>query len=655
MIDSENYINEQFAPDDFEFVQQDAKIYDKKFETKPIGYFKDAMIRFCKNKTNVVATIILFILVLLSILVPILTTKNYTVLKYEQANLPPRVPYLEKIGIMDGTRKYTNQTVDINTIDPKTGLGLPVGFNPKYILMDTLKNTKKECSAKAKECVGGENVISLNRKNAAAIISSVLDESNSTTEKKVYKNKVFSFRKVNNPIIKININEIKGKNAAVNLILSSDYRINPANPTYHLVETITETTEINVYEKMEQYLPVYLETYFTSPIILELVNDVDNASVALESVEFRDNKETIVDTGYDLSLYQLVSDKDYSGRYTRQKGILTEASFRFDEYGKALGEKEIFAFSQDEYKKLVEKYPICVPEDDPDNPDPHGKIFPKGCPIRKINGIVGDAQGPDGTVYYSYNITVDYALYQGYEGMPYFLFGTDAAGRDYFTLVWLGLRTSLIVGLIVSSINITIGIIYGAIEGYYGGTLDLLMERFGEIIGRIPFLVWLALFVVLFGPGILTLILLLTVTGWLGVASVTRTQFYRYKGREYVLASRTLGAKDLRIIFRHILPNGIGTLITASILMIPGVIFAESTISYLGYGIGSGQSFKLFGFIQLSGSSIGILLYNGRAELLNKPYLIAFPAIIISILMITFNMFGNALRDAFNPSLRGSE
>jgi ABC-type dipeptide/oligopeptide/nickel transport system permease subunit len=116
-----------------------------------------------------------------------------------------------------------------------------------------------------------------------------------------------------------------------------------------------------------------------------------------------------------------------------------------------------------------------------------------------------------------------------------------------------------------------------------------------------------------------------------------------------------MGAKDSRLIFRHILPNGIGTIITASILMIPGVIFAESTISYLGYGIGRGQSFEIFGLFDLSGVSIGVLLAEGRNQLVNKPYLTFFPALIISILMITFNMFGNALRDAFNPSLRGSE
>ena len=255
---------------------------------------------------------------------------------------------------------------------------------------------------------------------------------------------------------------------------------------------------------------------------------------------------------------------------------------------------------------------------------------------------------------YSYNVDVDYAILTGYDDIPYFLFGTTAAGRDLFTLIWVATRTSLLIGVIVASINITVGIIYGSISGYYGGLVDLIMQRFSEVVGRVPWIVTLSIFVSIFGPGIMTLIYILIFAGWIGVAAITRTQFYRYKGREYVLASRTLGARDARLIFRHILPNGIGTIITSSILSIPGVIFAESTISYLGFGIGHGQEFKLFG-ITFSGVSIGVLLAEARTYLLTKPYLTLFPAIVISILMITFNMFGNALRDAFNPSLRGSE
>ena len=134
-------------------------------------------------------------------------------------------------------------------------------------------------------------------------------------------------------------------------------------------------------------------------------------------------------------------------------------------------------------------------------------------------------------------------------------------------------------------------------------------------------------------------------TGWIGTAARVRMQFYRFKRQEYVLAARTLGASDLRIIFRHILPNAIGTIITGSILMVPSVIFSESILSYLG-------------IVDLTASditSIGAMLNAGQASLQYAPHAIFFPAIFVSLLMISFNVFGNGLRDAFNPSLRGVE
>ena len=122
-------------------------------------------------------------------------------------------------------------------------------------------------------------------------------------------------------------------------------------------------------------------------------------------------------------------------------------------------------------------------------------------------------------------------------------------------------------------------------------------------------------------------------------------QFYRFKGQEYVLASRTLGAKDRRLIFKHILPNAVGTLVTRCVLMIPGVIFAESSLSYLG----------IINFNESGISSIGDILSNAEGKYQAYPYRLLFPALIISVLMIAYNLFGNGLRDAFNTTLRGSE
>ena len=133
----------------------------------------------------------------------------------------------------------------------------------------------------------------------------------------------------------------------------------------------------------------------------------------------------------------------------------------------------------------------------------------------------------------------------------------------------------------------------------------------------------------------------LCATGWLGTASLTRTQFYRFKDREYILAARTLGAKDTRLIFRHILPNAIGTLITSSVLMIPSVIFSEASLSYL----------KLVNGLEGFGSTLS----ENQIFMMNYPFLILFPSVVMALVMISFNLFGNGLRDAFNPSLKGGE
>ncbi len=620
--------HENIDPKEFEFVQRDEKIYDKRFETKPIGYFKDAMIRFSKNKTNVVATIILAILILFSILVPIVTSKNYSKLEDQLQFLPPRVPLLEKIGIYDGTVYYDEQLVDLETYDPETGIGYPMGFNPKFIVEGTLETYQETCNTKEEFCVGGVNILALLNEDTSGTIQS---------------KETYSFVVANNPEITIDIDSFSGENVKLEVLLSTD-------TTFDTIATITEAGKetLNIYDLIED------DVDFTSRVRYVLSATSEGASVTLNSIEYSNvsDVESILHTGYSLNdSYRITSG---AVSYERFDGLYTRANFTYDAYGAAFYERREKAFSSLKFDELVSQYPdVCQLPADPS--DLVGWEFSEGCPVKRVLAQSDKMTGPDGRDYYSYDLVLNYQVYRDYDEIPHFLFGTDQYGRDYFALVWLGLRTSLFVGLIVAFINISIGIVYGAIEGYYGGRVDLLMERFAEIIGRIPFLVWLSLFVILLGPGLLTIIVLMTVTGWLGVAGVTRTQFYRYKGREYVLASRTLGAKDFRIIFRHILPNGIGTIITQSVLMIPGVIFLESTVSYLGYGIGHGQSFKILGFIELSGVSIGVLLSDGRTQIIDRPHLIFFPAIIISILMITFNMFGNALRDAFNPSLRGSE
>ncbi|MBQ8431485.1 MAG: ABC transporter permease [Clostridia bacterium] len=253
-----------------------------------------------------------------------------------------------------------------------------------------------------------------------------------------------------------------------------------------------------------------------------------------------------------------------------------------------------------------------------------------------------------------WNIRVDYREYYVYQHYladdgikePIFIFGTNNAGKDVFTGLASGARFSFILAIIVSVVNLFVGAIYGSIEGYYGGKIDIMMERFVELLSSIPFMIVITLLKYHFDAShVLILFISFFLTGWTGMAGRTRMQFYRFKNQEYVLVARTLGAKDSRIMFKHIFPNAIGTLITGSVLVIPGVIFSETSLSYLGIiNLNTGNL-----------TSVGTLLATGQTYLFTYPHMILFPSIFISLLMLCFNLFGNGLRDAFNPSLRGTE
>lgn len=251
-----------------------------------------------------------------------------------------------------------------------------------------------------------------------------------------------------------------------------------------------------------------------------------------------------------------------------------------------------------------------------------------------------------------WNVRVDYKEYYAYihqdDGIkePSFIFGTTHAGKDLFTCLASGARFSFILAIVVASVNLFVGAIYGAIEGYYGGKTDLIMERIVDLLASIPFMIVITLLKYHFSISqVLILFIAFFLTGWTGMAGRTRMQFYRFKNQEYVLVARTLGAGDRRIMFKHIFPNAIGTLITSSVLVIPGVIFSETSLSYLGIiNLNTGGM-----------TSVGTLLSTGQNYLFTYPHMILFPAIFISLLMLSFNLFGNGLRDAFNPSLRGTE
>lgn len=261
------------------------------------------------------------------------------------------------------------------------------------------------------------------------------------------------------------------------------------------------------------------------------------------------------------------------------------------------------------------------------------------------------AEPKDGNMW---NVRVDYKEYFAYQHHkigdkitePSFLFGATEIGKDIFICLASGAKMSILLAVVINAVNMFVGAIIGAIEGYYGGKVDLVLERIMELLGSVPMLVVITLLkYYLHVEELVILFLAFFATGWIGMAGLTRMQFYRFKNMEHVLVARTLGANDKRIMFKHIFPNGIGTIITSCVLTIPSFIFAETTYAYLGIiNISTGNR-----------TSVGTLLSAGQSFLFTYPHMIIPPSIFISLLMLCFNLFGNGLRDAFNPSLRGTE
>ena len=225
----------------------------------------------------------------------------------------------------------------------------------------------------------------------------------------------------------------------------------------------------------------------------------------------------------------------------------------------------------------------------------------------------------------------------GLENVSY-LFGTDHLGRDLFSRCWQGLRVSLLVALAATVINFLIGVNYGMISGYFGGKVDMIMQRIIEIAGSIPSLVVVTLMMLVLKPGVGTIILALMITGWMDMGIIARTHTLRVKDQEYILAARTQGAGKFYIIYKEILPNIFGSLLTQAMVNIPAAIFMETFLSFVGLGLPMGSC------------SIGSLISAGFENCLLHPYKLVPPVIILVLLMIACNLISDGLRDALDPA-----
>ncbi len=219
----------------------------------------------------------------------------------------------------------------------------------------------------------------------------------------------------------------------------------------------------------------------------------------------------------------------------------------------------------------------------------------------------------------------------------YYWFGTDALGRDLFTRFCQGTKISLIVAVVSAALNLVIGVTYGLISGYYGGKIDFIMQRIIEIINGIPSLVVVSLLVVVMSPGLMSIIVAMAISGWIGMSRLVRANTLRLKESEHIMASRTLGTKIWVILFREIFPNLLSSVIVMAMMSVPGAIFMESFLSFVGLGIPAPQA------------SLGSLISDGYNHMLMYPYQLAIPAVFFGILMISLNLVGDGLRDALDP------
>ena len=225
------------------------------------------------------------------------------------------------------------------------------------------------------------------------------------------------------------------------------------------------------------------------------------------------------------------------------------------------------------------------------------------------------------------------------KGVPdkYFWFGTDTLGRDLFTRLCYGIRISLLIAAISAFLDLVIGTTYGLISGYYGGKTDLIMQRIVEIINGIPMMVIVSLLVVAMSPGLLSIIVAMSISGWLGMSRLVRANTLRLKESEHVQASRVLGTGTFTILFREIFPNLLSSVIVMTMMTMPSAIFMESFLSFVGLGIPAPQA------------SLGSLISDGYAHMLTYPYQMIVPSVFFAVLMLSMNLIGDGLRDALDP------
>lgn len=600
----------------FEFVQENSVIHDTKLDTKPIGYFKDALIRFRKNKSSVVAFVIIVILGLFALFGPFLTKHTTTEQNGYYRFCLPKSRVFSWAG-WDGCKTQNSIT--------QAGYDSLMGVYAEDI------GDRNNTNSKAVRKDYGARYDDARNKFYTLKVDSYTQVGFEYLDLSPYE--YFQLQayqdKYNIQVIYPMISTAYVDSNADNWYVTKDYQkllylqVNASQEAGTVYSTEAKRdANGNYVANYEGTLSKYNLDYHS----LRLPKEYDNNGnlVAQYAYKTYEGINQIKLPGKSTT-YEYVGEQDLTGYYSYAMAsktgyrvrILVNEYYRYQKttkkygtYTKSYQAKEYF---DTEWAKINSTY-----VNDYDNENR----------VQALNELASKFTFKNDGYYCN------------------FIFGSNDKGKDIFVMLASGARLSFILAICVSIINLTIGAFYGAIEGYYGGAVDLIMERISDILNDVPFIVVATLFNLHLQQkvGALgSLLFAFVLTGWLGMAARTRMQFYRFKSQEYVLSARTLGARDARIMFKHIFPNAIGTLITGSVLAIPGVIFSESSLSYLHI-----IDLETSGF-----TSVGTLLSNGTSYVSNYPHVVVPPAVFIALLMISFNLFGNGLRDAFNPSLRG--
>ncbi len=221
-----------------------------------------------------------------------------------------------------------------------------------------------------------------------------------------------------------------------------------------------------------------------------------------------------------------------------------------------------------------------------------------------------------------------------------FFFGTDELGRSLYVRSCWGARISLFIGITAALIDMVIGVFYGGISALFGKKVDEVMMRIADMLNSLPHLLIVILLTVIMDQGVLSIIIAMTLTGWINMARITRAQVISLKEQEFVVAAKSMGASKARLLLRHLIPNCFGSIITTVTLTIPAAIFTEAFLSFLGLGV------------QAPFASWGTMASDGLPAMSFYPWRLFFPATFISLTMLAFNMLGDGMRDAFDPRLR---